>query len=271
MNLGQTASLSGAEPTRRFKELIRANLKCSEDVLPDLLSSVIAGIDFAAGRQTSHSGIFWALTRLVGCYERLGFLYGEYASSKNDALCYDAELEVEHFLIRLRVLIDEISYIIRSFMPKKVRGLSEPEGPGPLEFRQFRIRKFLRFVSANPNYSTALTNLIEKNRSAIDRFISRRDDIVHFRAKAIVIRTDRMMVGFVDRNLAKIRDTLPHEDLMQFVNPSLAWVWHFMQSDVVEYFGELIQEGTLDFSYFGIGPHRLRMPGARRLKLMLGI
>jgi hypothetical protein len=84
-----------------------------EDELADRFSSTLSGIEFArSGSQHTSSGIFWGLTRIFGCYERLGEICDDYAINHDDRWALAAELEVEHFLMRLRVLLDEVAYVI---------------------------------------------------------------------------------------------------------------------------------------------------------------
>ncbi|MBW7975074.1 hypothetical protein [Bradyrhizobium sp. BR 10289] len=254
----------------KFDAMFSEGAELPDDQLSDFLSSALSGINWARHHSVeSYSGIFWALTRLVGCYERLSVLYEGYAATKADELCYDAELEIEHLLVRLRVLIDELAYVIRVCMPPAIRGLSQPKGPGPLQYRQFSIRELLKFVRKHPDVSTALTKLLENNRQDIERFVSRRDDIVHFRAKAIIFRTNTMRVGFLDSRLSTSNGAIEHTDLREFIEPALVWVWRFMQSDLVQYFREEIAVGSLEFDSVGIGPHKISMPGSVRLKKLL--
>jgi hypothetical protein len=254
----------------KFDAIFDESVDFLDGQLPDFLSSILSGINWGTKQSFgSHSGTFWALTRLVGCYERLSILYESYALSKADDVCIEAELEIEHFLIRLRVLIDELAYAIRAHMPLEVRGLGKPQGPGPVQYQQFSISKLLTFVRKNPKYSEALTTLIESNRTQIDDFVSRRNDIVHFRAKAIVFSTETMRVGFLNSRLSPRAGSVQHTDLREFIEPALVWVWRFMQSDMVQYFRNEIAAGTLKFEKIGIGPHKIHMPGSIRLKRLL--
>ena len=115
---------------QEFDELLASTSALREDELADYLASVLSGIDHAApGTYRSNSGIFWALTRVFGCYDRVVAACEEYSASRADELTFVAALEIEHFLMRLRVLLDEVAYVIRIRLPKAVRGLGQPEGP----------------------------------------------------------------------------------------------------------------------------------------------
>jgi hypothetical protein len=98
------------------------------DELADYLASVLSGLDYAAtGTYHSNSAIFWALTRVFGRYDQLVAACEEYSVATANDKAFVAELELEHFLIRLCALLDEIAYAIRVRLPKAVRGLGQPE------------------------------------------------------------------------------------------------------------------------------------------------
>jgi hypothetical protein len=134
-------SMEGSESAGllKFDQLLSTKIACAEDQLADYLSSVLSGVDHArTGALHTHSGIFWALTRVFGCYERLASACEDYAVTHADDLTFFSELDVEHFVIRLRVLLDELAYGIRIRLPDRIRGLGKPEGPGPLSYKYFR-------------------------------------------------------------------------------------------------------------------------------------
>jgi hypothetical protein len=169
--------------------------------------------------------------------------------------------------MRLRVLLDEIAYAIRVRLPKTVRGLGEPEGPGPILYKQFRINKLLQFVRKQPTFSPHLTHLSESNRVNIHKFIGLRDDIAHFRAKASVIRAKTMSVGFIgSRDAAPNGQRFQHTDLRAYVNGATMWTWQFLQQDAVKYFRARVENGEIRFTPCGIGPHRIGMPDIRPFK-----
>jgi hypothetical protein len=255
----------------KFEQLLASNIELRQDELADYLASILSGLDHAAtGTYHSSSGIFWALTRVFGCYDRLMVACEENSPSRQIDMTFVAELEIEHFFMRLRVLLDEIAYVIRVRLPKTVRGLGQPQGPGPMQYKQFSSNKLLKFVGDHPTFCPHLTRLLESNRANIHKFIELRDDIAHFRAKAIVFPGETMSVGFVgSRDAAPSPQRLPHTDLRAYVNGATIWIWRFLQRDVVEYFRARVENGEIGFAPVGIGPHRIGMPGITRFKKSL--
>ncbi len=253
---------------QKFDQLLASTTTLREDELSDYLASVLSGIDHATtGAYRSSSGVFWALTRVFGCYDRVAAACEEYSASRADELTFFAALEIEHFLMRLRVLLDEVAYVIRIRLPQTVRGLGQPKGPGPMQYKQFRINELLKFVQDYPESSPYLTRLLEGNRDNIHKYIELRDDIAHFRAQALIFRGETMSVGFIGaREAAQSPRTVPHTDLRTYVNSATIWMWQFLQRDVVAYFRARVENGELGFAPLGIGPHRIGMPGVARFK-----
>lgn len=254
---------------QKLDQLLDSTIALGEDELADVLGSVLSGIDHAAtGTYRSSSEIFWALTRVFGCYDRVAAACEEYSASGREEWTFVAATEVEHFLMRLRVLFDETAYIIRVRLPEDVRALRRPKGPG--QNKQFSISQFLKFVKDHPAFCPHLTGLLENNRAEIRKFVDLRDDVAHFRAQAVIFRGDALSVGFIgSRETAQDAQRIPHTDLRAYIDSATIWMWRFLQRDVVEYFRFRVESGELGFAPFGIGPHSICMPGINRFKQIL--
>jgi hypothetical protein len=254
----------------KLEKVLASEVNVLEDELVDRLATIMSGLDRGnTGALHTHSGIFWALTRVFGCYDQLAAACEEYTRSRADELTFVAALEVEHFLIRLRALLDEVAYAIRTRLPKTVRGLSEPGGPGPFEQKQFSITALLKFSNKHPHFCRHLTRLLENNENDIRRFIELRDDIAHFRAKAVVFSGSSMSVGFIGARQIPNTTIIEHSDLLKYIHDAMIWFWRFLQLDVVEYFRGRVEDGKLKFQPLGLGLSRITMPGIRRFKALL--
>jgi hypothetical protein len=254
---------------QRLDQILASPTHASEGELADRLSSVLSGIEFArTGSPRSNSGIFWGLTRVFGCYDRLSAVCDDYAINHEDHLTFAAELEIEHLLMRLRVLLDEVAYAIRILLPSNVRGLGGVKGPGPT--KHFSMTELLKFTKKYPKHFPLLTHLLENNQSNIHRFIELRDDIAHFRAKAIIFPGDSLNVGFIGaRNSNDEQNRVQHTELSEYFNDATIWMWNFLQIDVVDYFRGCVEDNDLAFAPVGIGLARISMPGLTRFKKFL--
>lgn len=260
----------GNSELERFDTVLASGTDFPDDELPDRLSTILSGLDYAKTNSIhSHSGIFWGLTRVFGCYDQLTELCDEYVTTGVHGLTFVAALEIEHFLIRLRTLLDEVAYAIRTRISENVRGLSPLGGPGPIEYKHFSITTLLKFIGKYPNYCTHLNRLLENNKSEIKKFIELRDDIAHFRAKAIIFPGPPLSVGFVGARDDFPSKTLKHTNLSEYVDEATILVWNFLQFDLVQYFRGRVEDGEINFKPLGMGLTRISMPNIRRFKKLL--
>jgi hypothetical protein len=73
---------------QKLDELLRSKIDLlPENALADYLSAVLSGLERAkSGSPHARSGIFWALTRVFGCYDRLVAACEEYTTSHRDTV-----------------------------------------------------------------------------------------------------------------------------------------------------------------------------------------
>lgn len=177
------------------------------------------------------------------------------------------DADIESFLIRLRVMFDELAFVIRSFMPIYVRHLSSPEGGVPANYKYFSFNSFLKYVSKYPEADPLLTHLVDGRKTFFKEFIEKRDDIIHFRAKAVVFVRDQLGVGFLDKNLDySSGSSIQIRDLAPYVAGAITDLWNFMNDDMVSYFRTLIGSGRLRYKPLGIGCVIMKGTGVARLK-----
>lgn len=243
--------------------IFAAKSEVKENQIATHLGTILDGV--GGNKLGGYSGIFWALVRIFRSYD---IICNSYDAHKDNADKFDLDVEadVEHFLIRLRVVMDEISFVIRMSMPKVVRYLSQPGGEGNPDYYQFSINQFLRFTSKHKDIFPILTKLFDKNRESIGKYIGLRDYIAHFRARAIVFSGPALSVGLIGARDDPRNFTRPRVDLQDYVDEIMLWLWAFIEFDVVEYFRERIESGDLEVSRFGFAASFVNAPGIGRLK-----
>lgn len=98
----------------------------AEHSLPTRLTGVLGSLGsshFGSFHHFDHGTLFWSLTRLFGDYYRVVSVL-ELPRQKRPFL--DADLE--GFIIRLRIIQNDIAYIVWQLMPSNQRGLKGPKG-----------------------------------------------------------------------------------------------------------------------------------------------
>ena len=129
----------------------------------------------------AHS-LFWSMSRLFGFYERL--MATEGTSDPYLAAFIDSDLE--GFIIRLRVVLNDIAYIIRQIYPRYLRNLSEPSGPGRPGNWQFSYRDLIKFLRSHREHHPELADLLLNRSPWMNSLREQRDRILHYKAKVLV-------------------------------------------------------------------------------------
>lgn len=129
--------------------------------------------------------LFWSLTRLFGCYERVMSVIDV---SREERPFLDADLE--HFIIRFRIVLNDIAYVTWQLLPKNARGLKGPRGgthPRNREMSMFFLAEYLiANASTYPDLSAAFSNATPW----MTRLRNDRDNVIHYKSKAVVFEGD---------------------------------------------------------------------------------
>jgi hypothetical protein len=235
--------------------------------IPVPLFSRLLGIGKGEYNDIGHfaiDSVFWTITRLFESYERILSACQDYKITHNPEVATFTGGDVEHFIIRFRVILNDIAFLIRQQLSAQVRYLPEPHGPGAPQNHEFSMHDLIRFCTKQPRYDPYLTRLIECHRSWIDENIFRRDAIIHFKSKAHIVFGEGLEVAFIDRQ-ATTSDKLPTKNVEVYVNASLLNLWKMMHVDLVKYLDQRIADGVLRYEQVGLpGSGRFRCIGMRR-------
>ena len=179
--------------------------------------------------------LFWSLTRLFGSYHRV-----------MSALPLPRELrpfldaDIEDFIIRMRVVLNDIAFLVWQLFPSNTRGLKGPSGgthPSNQEMSVVNLTKFLkRTQTDHPELAKAFSDA----ESWIDRLRNQRDNVVHYKSKAIVFETEPIAFALINAAGTERQVTTPEggyrivsEPISNFVNSQLLAVHNFMHVELV--------------------------------------
>jgi hypothetical protein len=94
----------------------------------------------------NHNALFWSLTRLYGYYHRV---IEAVVLPRQQRLFLEAD--IEGFIIRMRIVLNDIGYILWQLLPANHRGLKGPKGkthPHNKEMSILKIAEFFRGASS---------------------------------------------------------------------------------------------------------------------------
>ena len=205
--------------------------------LPTPLFNVLYAIGFGEHDNFHHfdtGTLFWSLTRLFGHYERVMAAL---------PLPFDQrqflESDLEGYIIRFRIVLNDIAYIIRQFLPANLRGLKGPKGRTHLRNREVSFFDIAKFLAQRSTEHPELAAVFATALPWATRLKEGRDNVMHYKSKAIVF--DNQPPSFALISAAGTEKTEPTPEggrklltipVPDFVNGQLLSLYTFMHSDL---------------------------------------
>lgn len=178
--------------------------------------------------------LFWSLTRLFGCYERVMSVID---LSREERPFLDADLE--NFIIRFRIVLNDIAYVTWQLLPNNARGLKEPRGathPRNREVSMFSLAEYLiANASAYPELSATFSNAV----SWMTRLRNDRDNVVHYKSKVVIFEGDSPLFALLGAAGTERTEPTPDggqrlvlESVVEFVNGQMLALHQFMHDSL---------------------------------------
>lgn len=243
--------------------------------LPVPLFGVLRAIGFGEHENPHHFNtgtLFWSLTRLFGCYERimavlpLPFVERPFL-----------EADIESFIIRFRIVLNDIAYVVWQLLPRNTRGLKGPRGETHPRNREVSILALADFFEKNNTDYPELAATFSDARHWINRLRNDRDNVVHYKSKALVFDTNPPSFALI--NAAGTERSVPTpeggsrlvlEEIPSFVNGQLLSVHNFMHCDLAEAIRSHATRAGLKQVQVGWN-ERMRCVGTKRFREQNGI
>jgi hypothetical protein len=144
----------------------------------------------------SCNSLFWSLTRLFGHYYRIVNVWNPYNAGDNHLDSSFLANDIESFIIRLRIIFNDIAFIIRQLYPNQVRGMPSPSGEQKAKNKELSINNLYNFTKKNPDFDPKLTELLNRNKDWLFALCKQRDNIVHYKSKVVVFEPNKPNMTF---------------------------------------------------------------------------
>lgn len=200
--------------------------------------------------------LFWSLTRLFGFYHRIIVSLHE----KNNRAFLESD--IESFIIRMRIVLNDVAFIIRQLLPDQTHGLKGPKGGTHPRNKEMSIFDIYSYLSNKPNQFPEIKAALYKNKDWIFRLKEQRDNIVHYKSKVIIFQTEPDL-SFAMLNAAGTERTVATEDggrrvvmtpVFEFINSQMLSFHNFMHADLHNALKEHIARNGIDFKEIGSDP-----------------
>ena len=129
--------------------------------------------------------LFWSLTRLFGCYERV---MSAVNLPREQRSFLDAD--IESYIIRFRIVLNDIAYVTWQLLPKKTRGLKEPRGGTHPKNREMSVYSLAKFLTEQSAAYPELAAVFSKATPWMTRLKNDRDNVVHYKSKVLVFEAE---------------------------------------------------------------------------------
>ncbi len=216
--------------------------------------------------------LFWSLARLFGCYERimeaLSLPFGERHFLEDD---------IENFIIRFRIVLNDIAYVVWQIMPPHVRGLSGPSGGTHPNNREVSIFTLTKFFDKNKTDYPEIATTFAQARQWMDRLRNDRDNVIHYKSKVLAIDSDPPSFALISAAGTERSVCTPNgefrivtEDIADFVNGQLLSLHNFMHYELARVLCVYVSTVESEPIPFGWS-ERMSCIGTRRFKELNGI
>jgi len=235
---------------------------------------------FGNYHKISCHSLSWSLTRIFGHYHRIVSVWDPYGVGENHLNSTFLADDIESFIIRLRILLNEIAFIIRQLYPEQIRGMPSPKGKQRAANKEMSINELRKFALKNPEFDPKLTELLSKNEDWLVTLRKQRDDIVHYKSQVVIFDPGKPGMMFAVVNPGSDYPTEPTQEggvrlvltpVFEFVNSQIVSLLIFLNQDVVEFITSLIKTNGLQYGDVGVpGSTRISCVGVTLFNLING-
>lgn len=178
--------------------------------------------------------LFWSITRLFGCYERV---MAAVEMPRDERPFLDAD--IENYIMRFRIVLNDIAYVIWQLLPSNARGLKGPRGGTHPRNREMSFFTLAEYLNAHRDLYPELAAVFSAASPWMSRLRNDRDNVVHYKSMVVVFETEAP--SFALLNAAGTERTVPTpeggqklllEPITSFVNGQLLALHQFMHIDL---------------------------------------
>ncbi len=201
------------------------------------------------------STLFWSLTRLFSYYERIIRPIYTAQSYFHPFI----ESDIENYIIRQRIILNDIAYIVRQLLPNTIRGLKGLNDGAKSKNIEMSIMDLYKYLEKNTTEFEGLHEIIKKNMVWILKLRKQRDRIIHYKAKVLLFETKPDISFAILDPSGKVETiTTPEGEqklvltpVVEFINSQTKSLWEFINIDLSKWLEDYIKRNNI--SYIEVG------------------
>lgn len=211
--------------------------------------------------------LFWSLTRLFGCYERI---MSAIDLKREERPFLDAD--IESFIIRFRIVLNDIAYVIWQLLPKNTRGLKAPRGGTHPRNRELSVLLLTRYLTENASTYPELATVFSNATPWITRLKNERDNIIHYKSKVVIFEGESLLFAFLGAAGTERTEPTPDggqslvlQSVLELVNGQMLALHQLMHEGLAAAVRAHATRFGLKSAQVGWG-HRITCPGIQRFR-----
>jgi len=203
------------------------------------------------------STLFWSLTRLFGFYHRIIL---SIRSNEDDHSFLESD--IESYMIRMRIVLNDTAFIIRQILPNQERGLKSPKGNVHPKDKEMSMMHLFEYIEKKPCKFPEFTEVLEQNKNWIYSLKKQRENIIHYKFKVIVIKNNHD-ISFAMLDPGGTEETIKTENggetvvmtpVFEYINSQTLSLHKFLHIDLVSATEQYITKMNMPYTKIGTNP-----------------
>ena len=203
--------------------------------------------------------LFWSLSRLFGYYRRIMENIIAYKKTGDREYTYLLDADIETYIIRTRIILNDIAFIIRKMYPENTRKLKNPKGAVHPNNKEMSITDIYNYFTDNPDFHPEMKAVLDQNSDWIFYVKDQRDAIIHYKSKIIIFYPEEISFAFFnpanDQPMETMEDgstRLVLRPVYSYINDHMISLLRFINIDLVKALSDYIASGKIKATQAGI-------------------
>jgi hypothetical protein len=198
--------------------------------------------------------LFWSLTRLFGYYHRI---ITSLPSPRDKRPFLDSD--IESFIIRMRIVLNDVAFVLRQLLPAQAPGLKGPKGATHPRNREMSMSSLITYLTKQQHVYPELAAVLETNKGWMSHLREQRNNVVHYKSKVVVFEPESE-ISFAVLNAAGTEKTVRTPEggvrvvmtpVFGFINGQTVSLHKFLHSDLYVALKEHVTKHYSSFKQIG--------------------
>ncbi len=178
--------------------------------------------------------LFWSLTRLFGYYERI---MSALELPRDERPFLDSD--IEGFIIRFSIVLNDIAYVIWQLLPADSRDLKGPKGGTAPKNKEMRILALNKFLQKHKATYPELASVFSNALAWMEELKNDRDNVIHYKSMVIILEDKELCFALINAARTERVEQMPDgsqrllmKPIAEFINMQLLALHKFMHTEL---------------------------------------